>query len=501
MSKYNFYYDESEHSRKINLETVSASNYYDNFVTMIIGWSSDNEEILQKHAAFEEKYADRKDQNGELKSKTLQQKRFKHGFASLNKQNVQFVNDFLSLFNEEVHIYFSVVSKIEHLILQLLDEYENNLVIDADSMKYSIIKAIVRYRPKELIKSIYETPENFLKELKEFFRDRIKKNKGNLELKQAETRSFEEILLILDDISKSPDLNWDYHMSFDGFNKYLQEKGIQDYHLIIDKEGEEGEISHTLQAALDIELRNSEEANSMTYSGLRMADMMAGIISKLLKALSDASCYKSIDDGINKKVLDSAWFRLTEQQLSLYKKLYTIICQWQPAWYKSYSGIYSDDLVVFNALLNFMNHFNSAEHIQEKIEMQGEYFNAFACEQLSSYFKLRSCKLPIEPVIPINEDMFLNQRGATMYFDSEKQPKLKLNEGSQVFDVLSVGVDGNFVPSATIVENGQPICYKLPQELSEWAMSLVGMAVMGTKMFPSKVKFSKIKGKYYADIL
>ena len=26
MSKYNFYYDESEHSRKINYQTVSASN-------------------------------------------------------------------------------------------------------------------------------------------------------------------------------------------------------------------------------------------------------------------------------------------------------------------------------------------------------------------------------------------------------------------------------------------------------------------------------------------
>ena len=28
MSKYNFYYDESEHSRKINYKTVSAPNYY-----------------------------------------------------------------------------------------------------------------------------------------------------------------------------------------------------------------------------------------------------------------------------------------------------------------------------------------------------------------------------------------------------------------------------------------------------------------------------------------
>ena len=41
MSKYEFYYDETEHSRKINYKTVSAENYYDNFVTMIVGWSSE----------------------------------------------------------------------------------------------------------------------------------------------------------------------------------------------------------------------------------------------------------------------------------------------------------------------------------------------------------------------------------------------------------------------------------------------------------------------------
>lgn len=52
MPKYEFYYDETEHSRKINYNTVSAANYYDNFVTMIVGWSSEKNEILQRHAAL-----------------------------------------------------------------------------------------------------------------------------------------------------------------------------------------------------------------------------------------------------------------------------------------------------------------------------------------------------------------------------------------------------------------------------------------------------------------
>ena len=99
------------------------------------------------------------------------------------------------------------------------------------------------YRPKEIIKCLYESPEDFLEHLKKFFRDRINCNENNPQLKQAETRAFQEILLVLEDISESPELDWDYHMSFDGFKKYLGEKRIQYYTLVIDKEGKEEEES------------------------------------------------------------------------------------------------------------------------------------------------------------------------------------------------------------------------------------------------------------------
>ena len=236
MDKYDFYYDESEHSRKINYKTINASNYYDNFVTMIIGWSVKKRDVLQRFEDFETKYEDMKDRNGEIKSTMFNKKQFKYGFASLKKQNAQIINDFLSLFDKDVHIYFSVASKIEYLILQIFKEYRNNIFVDVDLLKYSITKALVLYRPEAVIKSIYESPELFLNELKNFFRDRIKDNQNNVELKEKEIRAFEEILLILDEISDIQQIDWDYHMSFDGFKKYLKEKNIQNYSLIIDKE-------------------------------------------------------------------------------------------------------------------------------------------------------------------------------------------------------------------------------------------------------------------------
>lgn len=46
MSDYNFYYDESQHSRLLNLETIKADEFYDGFVVAIVGWDSQRESDL-----------------------------------------------------------------------------------------------------------------------------------------------------------------------------------------------------------------------------------------------------------------------------------------------------------------------------------------------------------------------------------------------------------------------------------------------------------------------
>lgn len=503
MGTYKFYYDESEHSRKINYNTVTAPNYYDNFVAVIVGWSKEKEkEVFKKYEDFENKYADRKDGNGELKSTTLKQKKFEFGFASLDKANTQFIMDFLSIFDESSKLYFSVTSKIEYLVLQLFIGYQNSFLIDADAVKYSITKALVAYRPQNVIKSIYYNPEEFIEELKRFFRERIECNRSNMKLKEQENTAFKNILYILDDISVIPELQWDYRVPFDGFAKYLQEEHIKNYDLVLDKEGEQNEASRTMKAACEMGLHNVTEENSQDSCGLRMADMMAGIISKLLKALCDELHYNSIAEETEKKLLDTKWFQLNEEQLKLYKKLYKIICEWDNAWYKSYAGIYSDDLVCFIGLLDYMAHFeNTKLIISEKLEMQSEYFNGYVCQQLSDYFNRRQNKLPIDFIDENDEDYFLNRRGAKVYYDITKQPILQMVEGSQTEIVLSVGMDKSGVPLITISNENNPICYRLPEELSDWAYTVIGMANMGEDLFPSQVVFTKKKNRYFADIL
>ncbi|MBD5540957.1 MAG: hypothetical protein HDR00_07140 [Lachnospiraceae bacterium] len=497
--QYNFFYDETEHSRKINYQTVTASNYYDNFITAIVGWSSEEDaNVSEKYLAFESKYDYRK-KNGELKSQTMKAKDLMLGFASLNNHIIEFYEDLISLFDDRIIIYFSVFSKIEYVINQLFVDYHNSMFVDVDYMKYSIIKAINVYRPQKLIEAIYKDTNTFVEELRVFLEERISKNQANILLKEHENNAFEEILIFLDDVELPETLDWSYFAPFDGFKKLLMEMNISNYKILIDREGN---ASHTLNSAMLVGLENVAEEDSKDYVGIRMADMFAGLISKLMQSLK-ASLMRDYKDGkIEKTLLDTGWFALSQRQLDLYKKLYRVICENNNYWYKIYAGIYSDDLVAFVALLQYMNHFENVDEIQnDKLEMQSEYYNTFVCECLQERYKIMRNKLPLEPMVDDDKEYFYNQRGAKVYKNIEMQPMLPLDKGQNKYYVLSVGFAQNGVPLVTISENGEPSCYRLPDEYSEWAMTVVGIANSGGNYFPEDVIFSLIDGRYYVDVL
>lgn len=494
---YNFYYDESEHSRIINLSTITGETYYDNFLAAIVGWDLDNEtEIKQKYLAFEEKYAERK-KKGELKSDTFKSNQFKYGFASFNKPNVEMLNDLLSMIDDDFFIYLFVASKIEYVIIQLFKDYTNSIFVDMDSVRYSIVKAILTYRPTEVINSIYAEPEEFVSSLIDFFTQRIELNKSNIALKEAENNAFENILMILQDVEPPTSINWDYHMSFVGFSSLLKSKRIADYSLTIDKEGN----SKTHDAAIEVGIVNCTEVDSKEHFGLRITDMLAGIVGKMMKSLYHSLRNESNNATVTKTLLDKSWFKVSEEQLCLYKKLHHILLEINNDWYKIYAGNYSDDLISLLALLDYMNHFKSADEIQKDFDMHPEYCNACMCRRLEEYFNRIHSKLPVEPVVPESEEYFRNSRGAKVYFDDNRQPELKIVEGHNKYYVLSVGNSNAGIPLVTIENKPENMCFRLPKQLSEWAMTVIGMANMGENLFPSEVVFSLINGRYYADIL
>jgi hypothetical protein len=378
---HNFYYDETEHSRKITLSTVEAKNFYDNFVVVVIGWDQKQEEEIKEHYEdFEKKYSD--SQSKELKSTSIKQKQFINGFASLSLRNVKLIDELLGFIQEDIKLYFSIQSKTEYIISQIFRNYKDDLPGYMDYMKYSIIKAIRMYRPEKIMDCVFEDTTNLVKELKYFFKERIEKNKENPSLKYTETLTFQCILSILESAEDVVTNEWQYDFAFDGFHKYTEEEGIKDICLVIDKEGN----GKTLAAAKRIGFEHSSEADSTSATGLRMADMIAGVIAKLMKSLYSATVYNSEEEHTQKKLLGSEWFKVDQDQLNLYKRLYHIVCESDKAWYKTNVGLYADDMVLFISLLAFMNHFSDVGEIQKDIRMQGEFFNTFAIDQLNQHF-------------------------------------------------------------------------------------------------------------------
>lgn len=495
--KYSFYYDESEHSRRINQSTVTAKNYYDNFVTVIVGWDVTKEQaILDKYEEFENKYLCRQSK-GELKSKTIKNRYVENGFASLNKSNTEFVKDFLSFFDDDIFLYFAVTSKIEYIVSQLFAGYSNTLFLNVDYMKYSIVKAILLYQPKKIIDGIYENTAQVVELLQEFFIERIEANKQNPDLKKHESIAFTEILTLLNNINEDISLDWNYHMSFDGFKKYLNENQIVNYSLSLDKEGND---SRTLVAAHEVGLKELEELDSKDSPGIRIADMLAGITSKILKALHSNMKYKEVDDVLSKKLLPAEWFDLNDDQLALYKSLKYVIIEMNKAWYKGYSGNYSDDLITFIALINYMSHFTTVKEMKNKsFKEHQEYFNSNVIEDLQSYYKRLGFNFPIDFVIDDGKDYVINRQGAKVYLDASKHSYLSIEEGNNIYNVLSVGFTRDGISVITVSEVGKSYCYRLPAEYNDWVLQYVGLANLGFSFFPTYVNFTKDDSNYYAD--
>lgn len=444
MKKYNFYYDETEHSRRITLNTINSSNYYDNFITAIVGWNIENEaEIFERYAKFEDKYKSRKT-NGELKSTTLTKKIFRYGFASLNKDNIEFIDDFLSFFDENMIILICINSKLEYIIHQLFCNYQNKLenkvYVSMDSLKYSIVKALLVYRPKEIFECIYADSTQLIPLLKDFFRDRIEQNMLNLSLKKRENETFEEILKYLDNVQKLKTINWNYDSAFIEFKKYLQINAIDDYSLILDKEGENG---NTLTAALEAGLKNVSENDSKYSCGIRIADMLAGLVSRLLKSLNTSFEYNSVEEQTQKKLLDNKWLELSDSQLNLYKKMHKIFVKINEFQCASFFMQYKEDWILLNSLLKYMNSFDSAKDIRERdLDSLVKNFGYYVCQAVINYFNY---------------------------------PILKFDAGKCECEVCEIG----FKEDMPIIVSSKNICYSLPLEFTEKVESFI-------KLYPSQ---------------
>ena len=493
--EYLFFYDESEHSRKITQNTIKAENFGCNFVAAIIGYPKCNLKKIEKDfLLIEEKYK-KVFCVEELKSTIISKKKYKNGFASFSKVDIDLAEDIIDFcVNYNLKLYITVQNKIFYLITQLFDNYNNSLVFDADAMVYSITKLICMYKPQNVITAIYKKDTSLIAEIKKFCLKQLSLN-GDLKHKQKESVLLEQLLVILDTYDSSFTVDWDYGISFSGFKKYLKEQKIVKYKLSIDKEGS-GETNKAAQKEKII----SFEEDSKESVGIRVADFIAGLVSRFIISIENDLVYKDIKDNNNLKYLDSKWFDLDERRFNLYKKLKNLLVDQNNSWNKIFCSLYSDEVIYLISLLKYISSYDSFSSFKE-CKQHKENVNSYAVNNLKHFFELMSNKLDVN-ILPKEDDKFINKKGAICYKDINKYKYLLIDEVERVYYVLSVGFFGQIGKACvTIQESGKSAVYLLPDSLFEWAFNCVGFANLGEHLFPSNVKFVKFNGDFQAEIL
>lgn len=498
--KYYFFYDESEHSRSITKETITADNFSNDFIATIIGFKSKNSKIVEsKYQVIEDKYKTYYSVD-ELKSSIIKKAKYENGLCTFKDKDIEFISDFLSfLFENKFELYITVQNKIEYVINQLLSSYENSLFIDGDALRYSVTKIINLYKPEKVIESIYANDGSFITKLRDFLNLLLKQNQKN-HSKKSENEAVKQMLIILDDYEENFIINWDYRVSFEGFKLFTQERNIKNYLLIIDKEGN----GKTLNAAIQESISNASEQDSKNSIGIRISDIIAGIISRFITAINNALSYKDMSDGSNLKFLDDKWFLIDEKRFECYKLLKKVIVNLNSTWYKTYCTNYSDNFLYFICLINYFDSYDSFDEYQ-KINIDDHKYNVngVALNALKERHTFLQNKLPIEPINKgfENSDFYYNQRGAKCFYDYSKHEVLLISKTGSRYEVLSVGFFGKMEKGCvTIDNNGTPVCYLLPDDLMEWAFTCVSFANRGEKLFPSLVTFTNYNGRNYADI-
>ena len=383
-----FFFDESFHSRKINKKTIEDKEFFDNYVMTGIGCIKKDlykNEILYKQ--FEEKFKEKFsiNENDELKSKIVKKEQYKYGIKSFNKKSLELYKAFWELMNQSDYIYYiCAISKLEYILTQF--NYNIWGVRDYRSFVYSIVKAVNVYRPKEVLKALLEENELLLEELIKFLRRKISENENN-PIKVHENISFKECITILEEINgKNINLKWKYNNIFIGFKKFVNELGLNDVRVVIDKEGNPN--NNTASACKKEGFKNVIEKDSKKSITLRCTDLMCGFISKMMRAIYEDTKTTDDEEYRERKILNKSWFEINKEQFLIYKNIAKYFKKHSKYYWSTYISIYFDSFFQFIDLIYYFDGFENFEDFNcIDSNSHRERYNGFIINHMSGKFK------------------------------------------------------------------------------------------------------------------
>lgn len=388
--QYKFYFDESFHTRKVTKSSFDDTDYFNSYLSTGMGIKSNAvSKVFRRYKIIEKKY---KNFYGttELKSEIINKKHYKFGLNTFSRIEVELYTEYFSfLIDNDILYYISCFDKLEYLLSQC--KYKPYYFLNDSAVIYSIVKLINVYRPAKVIEDVLNNSNELIVDLKKFAIKQLRTN-GKIELKTEENKAIINILNYLDFIDTLEINNqFDYSFTYRGLKKLIEEIGLNDVIIIIDKEA----TGNICKSAKMVGFSNTRQMDSKKSSGIRISDMFCGFISRVMRAIYEDT--KNNPEVIynEKHVLSEKWFELNKQKFDLYKLIAKYLKKYSNIYYCSFVGIYFDLFDEFVGLIYYIDDYaNFDKYIKRTAKEHVDQCNDFLVERV--FYNLKRMELGSE---------------------------------------------------------------------------------------------------------
>ena len=225
-----------------------------------------------------------------------------------------------------------------------------------------------------------------LEELVKFLRRKISENENN-PIKVHEIISFKECITILEEINgKNINLKWKYNNIFIGFKKFVNELGLNNVRVVIDKEGNPN--NNTASACKKEGFKDVIEKDSKKSITLRCTDLMCGFISKMMRAIYEDTKTTDAEEYRERKILNKSWFEINKEQFLIYKNIAKYFKKHSKYYWSTYISIYFDSFFQFIDLIYYFDGFENFEDFNcIDSNSHRERYNGFIINHMSGKFQ------------------------------------------------------------------------------------------------------------------
>lgn len=379
-NKYNFFYDETEHSRKLTNDTLVANNFQPYFLAGFIGIPKEKyDELERKYIDIENKYKQKYNVE-ELKSRIFKQAKFEQGFYKFKDDDVNFLTDVIDfVLCNDIKFNLCIFNKFEYLINQTLIKCGVPVKYPA---LYSFTKLLTLYRPLNVINGFYKTNSEFIKEVVKFIQRKNEITKDII-ARNLENEICNELIEVVNVCeTENIKIEWPYQLCFRNLKRYSEKEKICIEELIIDSEN--GEKGSTLEAAKKVFGEKSFDANSKNEFGIRLVDILIGVISKFVISIQKSMTYENLENAKELKYVCTNRYLQTSSKHKLVK-LFSRLLERKNNEYKIFGSFYVDSYIAFNTYVDFiscrsLDELLSFENIRAKLNL---YINGKILERIN----------------------------------------------------------------------------------------------------------------------